>query len=162
MIFINLFTYWSKQKLMSKIKIIVKIYALFYLILSFLEMLEKKLSDANYLDILSQIHELELDFRIMEWRDDIIDLEPGLELFTLSDLLLVSKGDFELTHFGLEERDIEFNLSEAHYSFSKLLGNIINIKTLLQNNEYISTELYDYEINTLIFLSKNLKDLTKE
>ena len=147
---------------MSKIKIIVKIYALFYLILSFLEMLEKKLSDANYLDILSQIHELELDFRIMEWRDDIIDLEPGLELFTLSDLLLVSKGDFELTHFGLEERDIEFNLSEAHYSFSKLLGNIINIKTLLQNNEYISTELYDYEINTLIFLSKNLKDLTKE
>lgn len=162
MIFINLFTYWSKQKLMSKIKIIVKIYALFYLILSFLEMLEKKLSDANYLDILSQIHELELDFRIMGWRDDIIDLEPGLELFTLSDLLLVSKGDFELTHFGLEERDIEFNLSEAHYSFSKLLGNIINIKTLLQNNEYISTELYDYEINTLIFLSKNLKDLTKE
>ena len=147
---------------MSKIKIIVKIYALFYLILSFLEMLEKKLSDANYLDILSQIHELELDFRIMGWRDDIIDLEPGLELFTLSDLLLVSKGDFDLTHFGLEERDIEFNLSEAHYSFSKLLGNIINIKTLLQNNEYISTELYDYEINTLIFLSKNLKDLTKE
>ena len=147
---------------MTKLKIIVKIYALFNLILFFLQILGNKLSDAKYLDILSQINDMELDFRIMEWREDILGLQPKLELFTLSDLKLVCKGDFELTHFGLKERDIEFDLSEAHYSFSKLLGNIINIKTLLQNNEFISMELYDYEINQLIFLSKNLKDLTKE
>ena len=147
---------------MSRIKIIVKIYGLLSLILCSLQILLTKFNNLEYFNIVDQISDMELDLRIMKWRDDIIALEPQLESFTLSNLILVSKGDFELSDFGLEDRDIEFNLSESYYTFSKVLGNIINIKVLLKDNELISIEVYEYEMNQLIFLSKKLKDLTKE
>lgn len=146
---------------MNQIKILVKIYGNLMSILCFLEILETKLHDAGHFDILYQINDMELDLRIMDWISNILKVEPELELFILPELLIITTDNFELSDFGLEEREISFNLSEIHYTFSKLLGNIINIKVLLMNEESIPNEFYQYQIDQLIFFTKNLKDITK-